>query len=143
MQMLRLSLFVIANRTDEFSAFATGLDRLEALVNAIQGTDTPDARGSAVFERVYTFDADGRALLGGVGGDAAGDHELTDIIGGGGAGARGKGEESGLELVDLSVGIPLAATSAGCARTLVRGLNFRLAHGMLPVQRGGGAFTRA
>ena len=29
--MLRLSLFVIANRTDEFSSFATGLDRLEAL----------------------------------------------------------------------------------------------------------------
>uniref|UniRef100_A0A0C3TZ50 ABC transporter domain-containing protein n=1 Tax=Guillardia theta (strain CCMP2712) TaxID=905079 RepID=A0A0C3TZ50_GUITC len=42
--MLRYSLFVIANRTDEFSSFATGLDRLEALVIAIVGSKQLEQR---------------------------------------------------------------------------------------------------
>eukprot|EP00960_Hanusia_phi_P041198 754884-Hanusia_phi.AAC.1 len=46
--MLRYSLFVVANRTDEFSSFATGLDRLEALVLAIVG--------SQQLEQVFTFE---------------------------------------------------------------------------------------
>jgi hypothetical protein len=48
--MLRHSLFVIANRTDEFSSFATGLDRLEALVHAIQGGSGDEADFEKVIE---------------------------------------------------------------------------------------------
>lgn len=89
--MLRFSLFVIANRTDEFSAFATGLGRLEALMSAINDADEDEVHSS---EEASEQDM----LL------SQGTHEMSKL---------GQGfDHGGLSLTSLSVSIP--RTSRRC-----------------------------
>jgi ABC-type uncharacterized transport system fused permease/ATPase subunit len=89
--MLRYSLFVIANRTDEFSAFATGLDRLDALVQAIHANDPP-----AIAEVSYAFATDGGAGVPRSGPDGA---EMKTMH-------SNEQHEASLQLHGLSVAVP-------------------------------------
>jgi len=64
--MLRFSLFVIANRTDEFSSFATGLGRLDALLKAINSDGGEGDGDDGERDAKKAKDGEQEALLGGV-----------------------------------------------------------------------------